>query len=447
MSRPSGGGAPEPDLHRRHGRRLRRPGRAFWLAAFVIGGLAVPAAAQNGNGRPHVFFDCSGPRCDSRYYRTEITWVNWVNDKEDANVHLIMTSQTTGAGGREYIFDFLGVGEQESYSDQHSYRSPPTDTDRETLDGIVHTMGLGLAMFADEAGYRGIVVINPIDREEAAVARGVVARDEVEDPWNLWVFRLDGEVGIDGETTERRTSLEGGFSASRVTPDWRLRFSGDIETDHFAIDLSEGTFRDTRTGWSFDTRIVYALLEHWSAGIDTNASRNLTYNQNFRIELSPALEYSVFPYDEATRRSFTFYYTIGPAYRDYAERTIYGETEEMRWEQAMAVRLTQRQPWGNASVNVRGSHFLHDFNQRLVSLGGYLSFRVFRGLELEVSGNVSQVNDQIYLAAEEATDEEALLQLQQRATDFDYRLEVGFQFRFGSIFNNVVNNRFRRRRF
>ena len=60
---------------------------------------------------------------------------------------------------------------------------------------------------------------------------------------------------------------------------------------------------------------------------------------------------------------------------------------------------------------------------------------------------MSQVNDQIYLAAEEATDEEALLQLQQRATDFDYRMEVGFQFRFGSIFNNVVNNRFRRRRF
>ena len=96
-SRLAGEGAPEPDLHRRHRRRLRRPGGAFWLAAFVIGGLAAPVAAQNGNGRPNVFFDCSGPRCDSRYYRTEITWVNRVNDKEDANVHLIMTSQPTGS--------------------------------------------------------------------------------------------------------------------------------------------------------------------------------------------------------------------------------------------------------------------------------------------------------------------------------------------------------------
>ncbi len=442
-------GVTEPDLRRRPGRRLVKPGGLFGVAALLTAliGLTPPAAAQNGNGRPNVFFDCSGPRCDSRYYRTEITWVNWVNDKEDSNVHLIMTSQTTGAGGREYLLHFIGTGEQTSYDDEHGYRALPTNTDRETLDGIVHTMELGLAMFSDEAGYRGLIAISPIDREEAAVARGVVARDEVEDPWNLWVFRVDGEVGIEGETSERRTSLEGGFSASRVTPDWRVRFSGDIENDRLSIELSEGTFEDTRTNWSFDTQVVYALLEHWSVGMDTNTSRNLTYNQDLRVELSPALEYSVFPYDEATRRSLTFYYTIGPAYRDYAESTIYGETEETRWEQAMNVRFGQRQPWGNASVNLRGSHFLHDFKQRLVSLGGNLSFRVFRGLELEFRGNVSQVNDQIYLAAEEATDEEALLQLQQRPTDFDYRMEVGFQFRFGSIFNNVVNNRFRRRRF
>ena len=113
----------------------------------------------------------------------------------------------------------------------------------------------------------------------------------------------------------------------------------------------------------------------------------------------------------------------------------------------MDVRFSQRQPWGNASVNVSGSHFLHDFNQRLIRLGGDLEFRIFRGLSLEVSGNISSVNDQIYLAAEDATDEEALLRLQARATDFDYGVEVGFEFRFGSIFNNVVNNRFRRRRF
>ena len=34
------------------------------------------------------------------------------------------------------------------------------------------------------------------------------------------------------------------------------------------------------------------------------------------------------------------------------------------------------------------------------------------------------------------------LSLRQRASDFDYEISVGFSFQFGSIFNNVVNNRF-----
>ena len=36
------------------------------------------AAAEG--GRPRVFFDCDGRDCNSQYYRTEIGWVDWVND-------------------------------------------------------------------------------------------------------------------------------------------------------------------------------------------------------------------------------------------------------------------------------------------------------------------------------------------------------------------------------
>ena len=68
-----------------------------------------PRAPPTGRTRPNVFFDCSGPNCDLQYYRTEINWVSWVNDHEVADVHVIMGSISTGAGGREYQLDFLGV--------------------------------------------------------------------------------------------------------------------------------------------------------------------------------------------------------------------------------------------------------------------------------------------------------------------------------------------------
>ena len=91
-----------------------------------------------------------------------------------------------------------------------------------------------------------------------------------------------------------------------------------------------------------------------------------------------------------------------------------------------------------------GSHFLHDIDLYNVRLRGEIDVRIARGVSLNAEGNISWVNDQIYLSAEGATDAEALLNLQQRSQDFNYSLQLGFSFQFGSIYNNVVNNRFPR---
>ncbi len=134
----------------------------------LIAGLSFPAAplkAQDLLPRapttvPRVFFDCRGRECDNRYYRTEIAWVAWVRDQQDANVHVIMTSQNTGAGGREYQLDFLGRGMYQDYETRTLYQSLPTDTQRERLDGVALTLGLGLATFATESGYRNVVELD-----------------------------------------------------------------------------------------------------------------------------------------------------------------------------------------------------------------------------------------------------------------------------------------------
>ncbi len=78
-----------------------------------------------------------------------------------------------------------------------------------------------------------------------------------------------------------------------------------------------------------------------------------------------------------------------------------------------------------------------------VNLRGDIDFRIVRGFSVRLDGNIGWVQDQIYLSAQGATDEEALLELQQLETDFRYGVSLGFSFQFGSIFNNVVNNRFR----
>jgi hypothetical protein len=55
---------------------------------------------------------------------------------------------------------------------------------------------------------------------------------------------------------------------------------------------------------------------------------------------------------------------------------------------------------------------------------------------------MSSVHDQIWLPAKVADDDEVLLGNKRLPTDFEYELDFGFSYRFGSIYNNVVNPRF-----
>lgn len=421
--------------------RLRLTHIPFALVWLLT--LGAPSLAESQNVRPNVFFDCNGRNCNSQYYRTEIDWVNWVNDKEVADVHVIMTSQTTGAGGNEYRLDFIGHGQAEGWEDTHLFQTLPTDTEREQLDGISHALGLGIASYAQQAGYRGLVSLTGPAPESPGAGRRLVSQDEVDDPWNLWVFRLNGSGNLDGESTRSTTRLNGSFSANRITPTWKMNFNGNINYNRVDIELDNGNFLNVRTDWGFNPLIVYSVADHWSIGIQGQAGRMTRFNQNFRVEVTPAIEYSVFPYDEATRRAFTFFYKVGPAYRDYIEPTIYNETSELRYEQSLQMQFSQRQEWGDASLRMTGSHFLSDFERNNLAIRGDIDVRIVRGFSVNIRGDIAWVNDQIYLPLDDATDAETLLRLQQEATSFNYGIQVGFSIQFGSIFNNVVNNRFR----
>jgi hypothetical protein len=411
------------------------------LAALLMAESIVGQVAQT---RPRIFFDCNGPNCNSQYYRTEITWVNWVNDRQVADLHIIMGSLSTGSGGREYQLDFLGVDAAVAYEDQHIYRALATDTQRESLDGITHTLGLGIANWANTHGFRGLVRLQGSNPELGdIVRRRVVSQEEVDDPWNLWVFRINANGNRSSEESETRTRFNGGFNASRVTPTWKLSFNLFANHRRERYELSSGPFSSTETDWNFNQLVAYAVADHWSVGVTGRVGRQYQFNRELRVQLQPALEFSVFPYEEATRRSLTAFYSIGPSYNDYFERTLLGETYETLLEHSIDISFSSRQTWGDAGFSIRASHYLHDFNLYNRSIQGDISYRITRGISVNARGDMAWVQDQIYLSAAGATDEEALLDLRRRATDRETSFSIGLQLQFGSIFNNVVNNRFR----
>jgi len=179
-----------------------------------------------------------------------------------------------------------------------------------------------------------------------------------------------------------------------------------------------------------------------SLGFTSRVGKSTRQNQAFSAGISPALEFSVWPYDEATRRSLTAFYEVGPVYYEYNELTQAEVIDETLVQQSLTFSIDQRQAWGDLRLNVTGAAYLHDFDRNNLSVGGNVSFRITRGLDLNFGGSYSLVADQLYLPFQELSDDELLAGSRSAGTDKRHMLNLGLSYRFGSIFNNVVNNRF-----
>lgn len=436
--------------------RLRRRRRSLCLrlalSAVIGSGLAAvtpfQSAAQQGadaraSDRLNVFLECGGRGCDLGFYQDQLTWVNWVTDPTDADVLASLAAAALPGGGREFQVDFV-VADIEGGDDQLIYRSSSDDTFQEEIEGIATILSIGFARYATLVGFRQFIVIRSLEPIGIDPDERVVAAQEVDDPWNLWVFTVGGSGRLSGTQTRKSKRLSANFSAGRTTPTWKLSFVGRGSILTRDIERSDGSILLTdERDWRFNVGVTYTLADHWSLDLSSLSSKpHPRFNQNFRGDLTPGIEFSIFPYEEATRRSVTIRYTVGFTYRNYEETTVFGKLEESLWEEDLRIRATMRQSWGEASALINTSHVLGDFDKHNVLLFGRLSFRVVRGLKFNASGNISWVTDQLYVPSRGVTDEEALLRLRTRRSTFNKSLNFGLSYQFGSIFNRTVNNRF-----
>jgi hypothetical protein len=71
-----------------------------------------------------------------------------------------------------------------------------------------------------------------------------------------------------------------------------------------------------------------------------------------------------------------------------------------------------------------------------------ISARIFKGLSISLDCSFSFIRNQINLPKVGASTDELLLSQQVISTNFSYYFYTSLTYRFGSIFNNVVNTRF-----
>jgi len=384
---------------------------------------------------PKVFLD--GSRIDIDYIRTEITFVNYVRDRKEADVHVLITQQRTGGGGREYTLAFIGLNSYEDLKNELKFYSNRTETEDDIRKGLVQILKLGLAPYAART---------PISKILSLSLNGKVKPTSVVDKWNFWVFSLSARGRLNGEQSRKYDSLNGNISINRVTPESRIRMgvSGSLDESKFDYEEEGYRYQETSSAKSsaFDGLFVQSLGEHWSAGAFVNVNHSTYSNINIGFTIAPAVEYNFFPYSISTRRQLRVLYRLGYNYARYIEETIYDKKTDRLMNEILTITLSMSEPWGNAEVSLEGSHYFKDFSYNKLRFSANLSLRIWKGLALTIDGRYAAVHDQLALRKETATIEELLLRRTELATEYNYSLSVGFSYTFGSVYSNVVNPRF-----
>jgi hypothetical protein len=427
---------------------------ALWLGApSHVAGQDAPAASDF----VRIFFDCpQAPGCrDPDFFRREVGFVSWVLDREASDVHVLVTSQATGGGGQLYTLAFLGVGSFEGVDHELDLSTSGDATVDEQRSAIAERLKLGLVRYAQTTSAADQLRVTWGAAGEAGggppgpgglngLPPGLGPQD---DPWDFWVFRINGNGFVNGEASSRFSNYFGQLEASRTTEAWKLsaRANYSKNVQRFEIPATDGSvtvIRETRKDWGASGLAVRSVGGQWAVGVRADLGSSTLLNQDHRLSVQPGVEYNFLPYVESSRRSLTLQYLLGPVHYDYREPTIFAKTSESLAQQSLTARLALVQPWGRWTTSVTGSQFLHDPSKYNVSVFGSVNVRLFRGFSVRINGNYSWIRDQLYLSAEGATDEQILLRQRQLATSYRYFTSFGIEYRFGSIFNNVVNPRF-----
>ena len=397
------------------------------------------ASTPSGDDALRVFLDCG--RCDRDFLRRELLFVNYVRDRPDAQVHVLVTFEGTGGGGAAWTLDFYGLEEFVGLDDQLMFYTSQDDTDDSRRRALARTLSLGLVRYAMRTA---------LGQQLQVVARpnGLFGGSEVsnaqpeDDPWNFWAFRTRFNMSAEAEERDSERRFYGALSANRTTEAWKIRLGINTSYREDTFELNDSSYTNIRRNNSLDARFIKSVGEHVGFGFGGSAITSTYRNQDLTMRVAPAIEYNFFPYSESTRRQFTLGYTAG--YNDfrYEEETIFGQLLEKRINHTMLSTYEVNEPWGESEFTAEFSQFLDDPSQRRLVLYGEIDIRLFRGFFLNMEGHSSLIRDQIYLARRTATDSEILVRQRQLATDYEWEFRVGFTYSFGSIFNNVVNSRF-----
>jgi hypothetical protein len=379
----------------------------------------------------NVFMDATD------YIKKEIPYINYVRDRQVADVYIISTQESTGSGGYVSTYFIVGQGKYNGMADTVKCNINPDETSDIRRVKEVKTLKMGLMRYIQKTPLSDYININ-----FSMPLKETVSSDK----WNSWVFRTSLSGYLNGQSSRKVDYLSVSFSANRITEKSKFESNFNLYNEKDKITYK---FGDTDTTYISTYEQKYAYLSyvksinnHWSAGASMTTQSYPYSNYDLSVKIAPGIEYDIFPYTESTRRILTFLYRAGVEINNYTEETSRFKLKETVAFHSLSAYMSYIQKWGSISSTLTWSNYFFDWSYNKLRLYTYASLRLFKGISFNISGQVTMVHDQIYLPRGDMALEDVLLQRKAQKTTYTYYTSIGFSYTFGSIYNNVVNPRF-----
>lgn len=419
------------------------------LSLFIIIIFCYSTATAQINvalkSRLQVYIDCYS-RCDMTYIRSEINIVDFLLDRQAADVHILITDQNTGSGGDEYQIIFFGQNQFKNIIDTLHFINEANATEFEERELIVKYLKLGLTPFIAKTKMAKEILIQ-MKSENIEKTTLENSPNNTKDPWNYWVFRVSTGGYFNKDAVYKESRINGSISANRITEKTKVgvEFQGGKNKSDFEYDDGQGNitkFTNRNDNYDFEHFLVKSINQHWSWAYQVSASRNTFSNNKFRALFSSGIEYNIFPYALVNTKSFTFSYKADVRRNNYIDSTLYEKTKETLFRHGVEARLRINQKWGTVSFGAEYNNYLH--NWKFFNLEAYteLDIRITGGLSFNIYTAAELTRDQLFLPKEGATPQEVLTRRRQLASGYSFVTNFGISYRFGSKLNNFVNPRF-----
>jgi len=420
---------------------MRKP---FLLIALLFFTFLIKAQNPQPVHRLKVFIDCSNTWCDQNFIKTEINIVDFFLDNQAADVHVLITEQSTGSGGSQYQLIFFGQNRFKKLSDTLHFNTDPNATDFEERDLLVKYLKLGLTPYIIKAGGGNDIAI---EMKKSGGKKQDSINAVTKDPWNYWVFRMSANGHLSQDEIYKSSRVSSNLAANRVTEELKVGFEtyGSIYTDSYNLEDSSGNKEkivNKNKDYNFQHYLIKSIDDHWSYGYEAALSRNSFSNNKLRALFRTGIEYDIFPYKQVNTKFFTLSYTLDIRRNTYYDTTLYDKLGETLFGHGAEANISFNQKWGTIEFGMEYHNYFHNWKYLNFNVNGGVDIRITGGLSFSFYAYAELSRDQIYLPKDEADVTAVLTRRRQIASAYNFFTQFGLSYRFGSKLNNFVNPRF-----